>query len=58
VRAASGSDQKPASACRDSSAFSRSAFAVRSKKVSQLGDPVLQVGQALGQVGHVVVSTP
>jgi hypothetical protein len=52
TRAASGLAQNPASACDASSVRSRSALADRSKKVSQLGDPVLQFGEALDEVGH------
>ena len=52
VRALSGLDQKPASACEASSVRSRSALAVRSKKVSEFGDAVLQLGEALDEIGH------
>jgi hypothetical protein len=53
VRALSGLAQNPASACEASSARRRSALAVRSKKVSEFGDALLQLGQALDKVGHV-----
>ena len=41
VRALSGLAQNPASACESSRVRRRSALAVRSKKVSELGDAVL-----------------
>jgi hypothetical protein len=53
VRALSGLAQKPASACEASSVRSRSALAVRSKKVSEFGDALLQLGEALYEIGHV-----
>ena len=52
VRALSGLAQKPASACEVSSVRSRSALAVRSKKVSEFGDAVLQLGESLDEIGH------
>jgi hypothetical protein len=53
ARAASALAQKVASDWRPSRSFSRSDLAGRSKKVSQLGDPVLQLGQTVDQFGHV-----
>jgi hypothetical protein len=50
--ALSGLAQKPASACDASSARRRSALAVRSKKVSEIGDAPLEVGEAVEEVGH------
>jgi hypothetical protein len=52
TRALSGLAQKPASAWDASSVRSRSALAVRSKKVSEFGDPLLQLGEALDEIGH------
>jgi len=54
ARAASALAQKVASDWRASRFFSRSDLAGRSKKVSQLGDPVLQLGQTIDQFGHVL----
>jgi hypothetical protein len=51
-RAASGLAQNPASACRVSSALRRSDLAGRSKKVSKFGDPLLQLGEPVEQIGH------
>ena len=51
-RALSGLAQNPASACDASSVRSRSALAVRSKKVSEFGDALLQLGEALDEIGH------
>jgi hypothetical protein len=53
VRALSGLAQKPASDCEASSVRSRSALAVRSKKVSEFGDALLQLREALYEIGHV-----
>jgi len=44
--------QKPASACEASSWRSRSALAVRSKKVSKFGDAMLQLSEAFDEIGH------
>jgi hypothetical protein len=52
ARAVSGLAQKPASAWEASKACSRSALAVRSKKASEFGDAMLQLGQALDEIGH------
>jgi len=52
TRALSGLAQNPASAWEASSARSRSALAVRSKKVSEFGDALLQLGEALDEFGH------
>ena len=56
VRADSGLLQKPASACCDSRTVRRPALAGRSKEVSELEDPVLQLGQALDEIGHAANS--
>jgi hypothetical protein len=56
ARAFSALAQKPASACRASSALRRSNLAGRSKKVSKVGHPLLQLGEAVVQVGHVAGS--
>jgi hypothetical protein len=47
VRATSGSAQKPGIDCRTSKAVSRSALPDKSKKLSELGDPALQVGKTV-----------
>jgi hypothetical protein len=52
ARAESGLAQKPASACRASSALRRSDLAGRSKKVSKFSDPLLQLGEPVEQIGH------
>jgi hypothetical protein len=52
TRALSGLAQKPASPWEASSPRSRSALAVRSKKVSEFGDALLQLGEALDEFGH------
>jgi hypothetical protein len=52
TRAVSGLAQKPASACEASRARRRSAFAVRSKKVSEFGDALLQFGEVFDEIGH------
>jgi len=52
TRAVSGLAQKPASAWEASSWRSRSALVVRSKKVSEFGDAVLQLSEALDEIGH------
>jgi hypothetical protein len=49
--------QKPASACWDSRKLRRSVFPGRSKEVSQLEDSVLQLCQALNEIGHAGDST-
>jgi hypothetical protein len=54
ARAVSALAQKVASDWRASRSFSRSDLAGRSKKVSQLGDPFLQLGQTIDQFGHVL----
>jgi hypothetical protein len=53
VLALSGLAQNPASAWEASSARRRSALAVRSKKVSEFGDALLEPGEALDEIGHV-----
>jgi hypothetical protein len=55
VRALSGLAQNAASACEVSSPRRRSALVVRSKKVSEFGDALLQFGQTLDEVGHAVL---
>jgi len=52
VRALSGLAQNPASDCEASRLRSRSALTVRSKKVSEFGDALLQLGEALDEIGH------
>ena len=52
VRARSGLVQKPGSPCWASSVLRRSRLLARSKKVSEFEETRLQVGQAVGQVGH------
>jgi hypothetical protein len=52
VRALSGLDQNPTSDWDASSVRSRSALAVRSKKVSEFGDAALQLGKSLDEIGH------
>jgi hypothetical protein len=52
VRALSGLAQKPASDWDASSVRRRSALALRSKKVSEFGDAVLQLCEALDEIGH------
>ena len=47
-----GLAQKPASACEASRVCRRSALAVRSKKVSEFSDPLLQLGEAFDEIGH------
>ena len=54
ARAVSGLAQKPASACRASSAVRRSDLAGRSKKVPEFGDAVLQLRESLHQFGHAL----
>ena len=51
-RAASALDQNAGSDCLDSRAPNRSTLAGRSKKVSQLGDPAIESGQTVGEIGH------
>src|SRR5262249_33517266 len=53
ARAVSGLVQNPASACCDSRKVRRSVLPGRSKEVSQLEDPVLQLCQTLDEIGHV-----
>jgi hypothetical protein len=52
VRALSGLAQNPASPCEASRVLSRSALTLRSKKVSKFSDALLQLGEALDQIGH------
>jgi len=52
TRAVSGLAQKPASACEASRVRRRSALAVRSKKVSEFGDALLQFGEVFDEIGH------
>jgi hypothetical protein len=52
VRAASASAQKPGSACLASSAFSRSAFPDKSKKVSEFSHTALEIRQTVDELGH------
>jgi hypothetical protein len=49
--------QKPASAWEASSVRRRSALAVRSKEVSKFDDAVLQLGEALDEIGHASYSS-
>ena len=44
--------QKPASACEASRVRRRSALAVRSKKVSEFGDALLQFGEVFDEIDH------
>ena len=52
VRARSWLAQNPASPCWDSSVLRRSRLLSRSKETSEFVETRLQVGQAIGQVGH------
>ena len=52
VRARSWLVQNPGSPCWDSSVLRRSRLLSRSKKTSEFVETRLQVGQAVGQVGH------
>jgi hypothetical protein len=44
--------QNAASDCCDSSSLSRLRLAPRSKEVSQFDDAAVQLGEAVGEIGH------